>query len=77
MVDFIVNIFKNFLRILGWSSYGQYYCFVEGTYRLSYNKAIPSASVRADMKAAKDINVNYYQVRDKEILFFAKNLLKN
>uniref|UniRef100_A0A0N4UAK5 Innexin n=1 Tax=Dracunculus medinensis TaxID=318479 RepID=A0A0N4UAK5_DRAME len=60
-----------------WSSYGQYYCFVEGTYRLSYNKAIPSASVRADMKAAKDINVNYYQVRDKEILFFAKNLLKN
>ncbi|VBB34320.1 unnamed protein product [Acanthocheilonema viteae] len=42
-----------------WSSYGQYYCFVKNTYRLTFNKALPNANSRAELRSNSD--VNYYQ----------------
>uniref|UniRef100_A0A0R3RK83 Innexin n=1 Tax=Elaeophora elaphi TaxID=1147741 RepID=A0A0R3RK83_9BILA len=42
-----------------WSYYGQYYCFVQNTYRLTYNKTLPSACSRA--KLHPDTDINYYQ----------------
>ncbi|VDO37349.1 unnamed protein product [Onchocerca flexuosa] len=43
-----------------WTNYGQYYCFVQNTYRLAYNKTMPDARSRAEFHA--DNAVNYYQV---------------
>uniref|UniRef100_A0A1I7VN16 Innexin n=1 Tax=Loa loa TaxID=7209 RepID=A0A1I7VN16_LOALO len=44
---------------LPWIDYGQYYCFIQNTYRLTYNKTLPSASSGAENRS--DAAVNYCQ----------------
>uniref|UniRef100_F1L4F5 Innexin n=1 Tax=Ascaris suum TaxID=6253 RepID=F1L4F5_ASCSU len=44
-----------------WTSYGQYFCFVESTYRLTYNKTLPSTEERISLKKSSGIELNYYQ----------------
>uniref|UniRef100_A0A915PKI7 Innexin n=1 Tax=Setaria digitata TaxID=48799 RepID=A0A915PKI7_9BILA len=35
-----------------WNNYGQYYCFVQSTYRLTYNKTLPNANSRTKLRAS-------------------------
>ncbi|MFH4975744.1 hypothetical protein AB6A40_002453 [Gnathostoma spinigerum] len=44
-----------------WTAYGQYYCFVESTYRLSYNRTVPNSDIRSKLRATPGVNLNYYQ----------------
>ncbi|KHN79707.1 Innexin-3 [Toxocara canis] len=44
-----------------WTSYAQYFCFVENTYRLTYNRTVPGTQDRISIKQSSGIEVNYYQ----------------
>lgn len=44
-----------------WTSYGQYYCFITNTYRLTYNKTIPNAAVRSQLREKEGVTLAYYQ----------------
>ncbi|VDM38082.1 unnamed protein product [Toxocara canis] len=44
-----------------WSSYGQYFCFVESTYRLTYNRTVPTTEERISLKKSSGVELNYYQ----------------
>ncbi|VDK26414.1 unnamed protein product [Anisakis simplex] len=45
-----------------WTAYGQYLCFVENTYRITFNRSLPSINERTSLKHTSGIEVNYYQV---------------
>lgn len=53
---------SNLYYIIGysWYDYGQYYCFIQNTYHLTYNKTLSNVSIGAEI--CSNVSVNYYQV---------------